>query len=504
MGQYKPIVEKELDNVLRRNTLYHLGLKEDVAGFKVSIAAFACMLLIQNRENEILDFETFPFTRHTSETLLDDLMDIGINVDNDYYDILRQIQDEEYISIDDEDRCHSEDLSLVLINIFSLVYPTMDGLLLVAYFLQTAEEVNSMRKSLGEAIQQVESVLKNQGVSVDFQKMPNEFILSLEKIVLYSPQAVIPGDQANGLSFKTVCRERSIKREKTIAQIKKNMGKIGELPVLPFNQSYIKQQMSQSLYSTADISETILCDVGIILNILKNANKNKRKKSTGTISHAIMLLGNEQLDKIIETSTSLNDIENADLKRELEYIFVSAYMSKCITERYAMKSEIRDTEEMCVCSMIHNMGQMIVLYYYPEAYYEIKRMARKNKNKRKAAKDIIGTTYDNIGIYFAMEWNFPFNVIESLRVCYFNRVGKTKDNLIVNLPFCSTELCAFLGKPNNDRQTIRLREFVNSLNIFSRELSNLLDKSWTEVTSFSKKQNISIKKRDLSEISTTG
>lgn len=131
-------------------------------------------------------------------------------------------------------------------------------------------------------------------------------------------------------------------------------------------------------------------------------------------------------------------------------------------------------------------------------------MTLKDNNKRKAARNVLGTTYDNIGIYFATDWNLPFTTIESLRVCYFNRIGKTKDNLIVNLPFCSAELCAFLGGGLDKRQTIRLRELVNSLNLFSRELVQLLEKSWSDVTVFSKKQKIAITKRELAKIAATG
>jgi HD-like signal output (HDOD) protein len=217
-----------------------------------------------------------------------------------------------------------------------------------------------------------------------------------------------------------------------------------------------------------------------------------------------MLLGHEVLKKKVVEFVTLDDVDDADLKKELEYLFVSSYMSNSIARNYAIKADVKDTEELCISSMIHNMGQMLVLYYYPEAYCEIKELARKGNTKRKAARDTIGTTYDTIGIHFAREWNFPFITIESLRVCYFNRIGTTKDNLVVNLPFCSAELCAFSGGVLDRKQTARLRGLINSLDMFSRDLSNLLDKAWIDVRSFSKKQNIPISKRELSEIAAAG
>jgi HD-like signal output (HDOD) protein len=497
------MVDKQLDTVLRERTLSHLGFNADVPGFHVSIAAYSCILLIQKREKEISSSEDVALERYTSETLFDELMDIGVMVDSNYDEVLYQIQAEAFISVDDEDRYYSGNLSKILIRIFSLVYPTMKELLLVAYFNQTSEEVKSDRKSLEEAVAQVGHILTTQGVSLDLNEISNGYRLGLKQIAFHLSETI--QTHGGGSSFSAIFKERAIKREKTINHIGESMGELGELPVLPLNGRYLKQQMGKALYATTDITEIILSDVAMTVNLLKMVNqKKKRGKPVTTVSHAIMLLGHEVLKVKVDEFVTLDNVDDVDLKKELEYLFVSSYMSNRIARNYAIKADVKDTEEVCISSMIHNMGQMLVLYYYPEAYYEIKKLAKQGNTKRKAARDTIGTTYDNIGIHFAREWNFPFITIESLRVCYFNRIGTTKDNLVVNLPFCSAELCAFSGGVLDRKQTARLRGLINSLDMFSRDLSNLLDKAWVDVRSFSKKQNIPISKRELSEIAAAG
>ncbi|HKK90050.1 MAG TPA: HDOD domain-containing protein [Desulfobacteraceae bacterium] len=180
-------------------------------------------------------------------------------------------------------------------------------------------------------------------------------------------------------------------------------------------------------------------------------------------------------------------------------------MSHRLTHHVVEKGEITDSEEISICSMIHNLGQIIVLYYHPEAYFRIKTLARyKQSNKRRAARKVLGVTYDAIGIHYAEKWRLPFTHVESLRVCYFNRIGKTRENFVVNLPFCATELCAFAGGVLDGKQTLRLRELINSLNMFSRDLGNILDKAWSDTNQFAKQQKVKIKKRSLSEIAATG
>ncbi len=497
------MVEKQLDNVLREQTLNHLGFNSAVPGFHVSIAAFSCIFLVHKRETEIAGSEGVAPERYTSETLFDELMDLGVMVDSDYDGILGQIKNEEYISVDDEDRYSSGSLSQILVRIFGLVYPTMKGVLLVAYFTQTAEEVKSLRKSLEEALEQVAHVLASQGVALDLNEISDGYRLGVKKIAFQLCETIRESRDGDS-SFRAIYKERAIKREKTIDHISKRMGEMGELPVLPLNGKYLRQQMDLSLYATGDISKIILSDVAMTVNLLKMVNQKKKGKPVATVSHAILLIGHEVLKKKVGEFITLEDVGDADLRKELEYIFVSSYMSNSIARNYAMKADVKDTEEVCISSMIHNIGQMLVLYYYPEAYYEIKTMATKACSKRKAARNIIGTTYDNIGIHFARQWNFPFITIESLRVCYFNRIGTTKDNLVVNFPFCSAELCAFSGGVLDRKQTVRLRGLINSLNMFSRDLSTLLDMAWVDVRSFSKKQKIPITKRELSEIAAVG
>ncbi len=478
-----------------------MGIHKEVPGFNISIQSLSCILLVHKRE-EKLTKDNGSASRYTSETLMDDLGDVGVPMDAGYDEVIQQIHNENYISIDDDDQYYSERLSMVLIKLFNIIYPTMKGFLLIAYFVQTADEIDSGQKTLEEAVGQMNDFLKTNGVSVDLKKMPKGYQLGIKKIALTPPDKI--KNKKKKEAFSKLFKERLEKKEKTIDLMNKKMKEMPFLPVLPLNEQFVKQQINRNFSSSSDITDIILSDVAMTINVLKTANKNTYRP-IATISHAIMLLGHEELKQIINEFPSLKMYDDPDLRRELEYNFICSYMSKCLTKQFGKKKEIKDVEQMCIGSMIHNLGQLLILCYYPEAYFQIKTLLRQMKNnKRKAARHVLGTTYDNIGIYFARKWRLPFITIESLKVCYFNRVGKTKDNLVINLPFCATELCAFSGGILNDMQKIRLRELINSLNMFSRDLTTMMDNAWTETRSFSKKQKITFKKRVLSEIATTG
>lgn len=503
------MIRKKLDKALADVTLEHMGIKNPVPGFNIGIPILSSVFLIHQREKEITESKTNRVERYTSESLMDDLMDIGVAVDINYTLVIEQLQNEKYLFIDENDRYHEKRLGAVLIKLFDTIYPTMAGLSIIAYFNQTAEEVESGRKPLELAIAQVSQQLKTEGTVLNLNQARNLNqldkidLLGIKKIILTPSQKAQPLTEKNPLT--TMLTKRAQKKAEALKTISNQMAAKPYLPILPLNEKLIQHQISQKFSNTLDLSHIILSDVALVLNILKATNLKFPQKKVETISHAIMLLGYEELKDIVTKFESLEIIEERKHLTELQNNYFSAFMAYRIGVNYLSKREIKDFEEISICAMIHNLGQLIVLNYHPEAYFKIKTLMESEKiNKRKAAREIIGTTYDNIGIHFAEQWHFSFGIIESLRICYFNRVGKTQDDVLINFPFCATELCAFAGGVLDEKQLLRLRELINSLNMFSKDISTLIDKAWADTIRFSQNHRIRLKKKVLSIIAATG
>lgn len=497
------MIRDRLDKVLADSTLKHMGIKKQVPGFNIGIPLLSSVFLIHEREKEISASKANCIERYNSESLMDDLIDIGVSIDINYALIIEQIQNENYICIDENDWYYEKRLGVILIKLFSLIYPTMPGLNMIAYFNQTAEEIESGRKPLELAIEQVNKQLQVEGIALNLSQLNKTYLLGIKKIVLTPSKQTLPQKRKHQLAH--VVEDREKKRAEALETISKQMAVRPYLPVLPLNEELVKNQINQKFSTNLDISAIILSDVAMVLNILKAVNLKSSKKKLGSISHAIMLLGHEELKVIVNKFVSLSTIEDPKYLAELENNYFSAFMGYRVAVNYLSKRDIKDFEEISICAMIHNLGQIIVLSYHPDAYFEIKRlMEEKNLNKRKAARKIIGTTFDSVGIYFAEQWGFPFSIVESLKTCYFNRVGKTKDDVLVNFPFCATELCAFAGGVLDRKQTRRLGELINSLNMFSKEIATLIDKAWSDTTRFSSDHGINVKKKLLSKIAATG
>lgn len=385
------MIRKKLDKALAASTLKHMGIKKPVPGFNISIPLLSSVFLIHQREEEVAACKTNRIERYNSETLMDDLMDIGVPVDINYALVIEQIQNENYISIDENDWYYEERLGAILTRLFSIIYPTIPGLSIIAYFNQIAEEIESGTKPFELAIEQVNKQLQTEGIALNLTRLNKNDLLDIKKIIL-SPSKQIPPKKRKHL-LTNVVKEREKKRDDALKTISKQMAVRPYLPVLPLNEQLVKNQINRKFSTNLDLSEIILSDAAMVLNILKAANLKIRKKKQGTISHAIMLFGHEELKDIVNKFVSLETIEDQKYLAEFENNYFSAFMAYRIAVNYLSRRDIKDFEEISICAMIHNLGQIIVLAYHPEAYFEIKNlMETKNINKRKAARKIIGTT----------------------------------------------------------------------------------------------------------------
>ena len=118
------MTRKKLDKALADTTLKLMGIKNPVPGFDIGIPLLSSLFLINQRETEIAASKANRIERYNSETLMDDLMDIGVPVEINDALVIEQIQNENYIFIDEYDWYYEKRLGAILIKLFSLIYRT--------------------------------------------------------------------------------------------------------------------------------------------------------------------------------------------------------------------------------------------------------------------------------------------------------------------------------------------------------------------------------------------
>jgi len=156
--------------------------------------------------------------------------------------------------------------------------------------------------------------------------------------------------------------------------------------------------------------------------------------------------------------------------------------------------------------MFHNLGQLLALFYFLEESEEISKLIlSKGYSKDKASMQVLGLTYEDLGIGIAKSWGFPDQLVLSMKKLPDDKVKKahsTADKLRVLSGF-SNELCEIiLCTPDTERAKalgqLKAR-FGDSLPISENQLSSLMEKSIKDIAQFASVVNVNLKQSSFAQ-----
>ena len=161
------------DKILIRHLERLIGRKYLTNEMTLNSLIISCLILLMEREKEINSISSGISIRYTYETLINELKEMDVEPDREKMNIVvRDMIENGYIIIDDDKRFFPEKPSAIMVKLLDQAFPSMPGMNLIAYFIQTVDEVTSGRKDLDTAISQFDQVLTMQGVILN-KEQPN-------------------------------------------------------------------------------------------------------------------------------------------------------------------------------------------------------------------------------------------------------------------------------------------------------------------------------------------
>ena len=153
------------DEILFKHLERLIGSRYGVAELSMNSTTLSLIMLLMEREIEIESFPSDEIVRYKNETLIGDLEELGFNTPEDMNIVVEEMIRKGYIHIDD-DKFIPQKPTISMARLIDMAFPKMPGMNLVAYFVQTMDEVKSKRKDLDSAASQFDQVLQMQGVSL--------------------------------------------------------------------------------------------------------------------------------------------------------------------------------------------------------------------------------------------------------------------------------------------------------------------------------------------------
>lgn len=211
---------------------------------------------------------------------------------------------------------------------------------------------------------------------------------------------------------------RSSRAQATLTLLWERNRRQGDMPGFSRAIKAILASMRGEEEHEFSMTETVLTDPVLTQKVLRLANSSMYSafgQRVNTVSKALLVLGTETighlalgLKLIEELSRSAPNTEAAHIEME------KAVLAGMVAQQLAANARARDPEEAVVCSILHSLGRMMLTFYMPERWSEMRKLAGAGQ-EAEAAEQILGLSIEELGRATALHWGLPRRLVTCMR-----------------------------------------------------------------------------------------
>jgi serine/threonine protein kinase len=239
----------------------------------------------------------------------------------------------------------------------------------------------------------------------------------------------------------------------TLEFLLRRMRHKADFPALADSVAAINKMTRSEGESVNSLADTLLKDYSLTNKILRLVNSAYYRQAGGgnisTVSRAVIVLGFDTIRNIALTVLLFDHIQNKANVNELKEGFLRANLAGLLARKSCHSPLLRrQGEEAYICALFHELGRLLSQFYFPEESEEIRKLVEfKKLSERAAATQVLGITYEELGIGIARSWGFPPTIIDSMRHLPAEEIRKpntSADALRIVSGFAN-ELCDLLA-----------------------------------------------------------
>ncbi len=192
-----------------------------------------------------------------------------------------------------------------------------------------------------------------------------------------------------------------------------------DFPAMSESISNVNNIIFSDKGSVTTLTNAVLKDFALTSKIIKLANSSYYNQSgrgnIGTISGAVYRLGFDTIRNIVLGLLLFDHMKDRGQAKDLMAECVQAILGGAIAKEICVAQGHGNPEETFVCAMMHNLGRMLSIYYFPEETGEIRKiLALGQAGEDQASRKVLGASYTELGQGVAKSWGFPQKIIGSM------------------------------------------------------------------------------------------
>jgi serine/threonine protein kinase len=281
----------------------------------------------------------------------------------------------------------------------------------------------------------------------------------------------------------------------TLDFLLRRMRSKSDFPVLASTISEINRIVDDDSASANLLTQCILQDFALTNKLLKLVNTVTYGQFGGqinTISKAVVILGFESVRNVAMTLILLDFLQNKAQVSQLKDDVLASFFSGIVAVQFSAGLNIRDAEEAMICSMFRNLGKLLASFYFFEESQQVARLVEQGESEDNAAIQVLGISYNELGIGVAKSWSFPPRLIIGMRKVAGDKVAKPQgelDNLSVTVNLAH-ELFAIANHGHAVDKAKELKQLVrryeDAINTSEQQLRKTMENGMGELVARAK------------------
>ena len=284
-------------------------------------------------------------------------------------------------------------------------------------------------------------------------------------------------------------------KQSTVDFLLRRMRHKSDFPALSESVSTINRIADSDRESISNLSNSILRDFSLTNKILRLVNSAYFRQAGGgnisTISRAVLVLGFDAVRNIAITVMLFEHLKNKANASQLKEEFLLATLAGIVARDICDRSAARDVEQVFICAMFQRLGRLLSQFYFPDESDEIRRVIeQKSCSEDAAAIQVLGITFEELGVGIARTWGFPQLIVGSMRKVPAGPVRKAVnvDERMRVFSSFANELCALAAEVEPAQRAKELRRvaarYGDNLALGEQALRESMETSFREVAQF--------------------
>jgi putative nucleotidyltransferase with HDIG domain len=193
---------------------------------------------------------------------------------------------------------------------------------------------------------------------------------------------------------------------------------VNSLPQFPENLVYLQKLIGDPEADIHDIARQVSTDPALTADLLKLVNSAlyMLPKKIDSIVEAVKLVGMRGLRNLLYTYGSQKVFEKkyAEMRELWKHSYRVAFYAYMLARSFRKPNDVLD--DVFVGGILHDLGKIVVNSLHPDLLDKIKKFCVQKGIPDKLLEDFsVGLNHAEIGAMIATKWNFPEQLVASIR-----------------------------------------------------------------------------------------